>query len=396
MPVLDGALALKEEISEYRHQLHENAQTAYEEIYASILIKEKLTEWGIPFVDGVAVTGIVATIDGKKTDSGKSIGLRADMDALNMTEKTNLPYASKNDNKMHACGHDGHTATLLGVAKFLSENNDFNGKVNLIFQPAEEGQRGAHKMIEEGIFDRFPCDYVFGVHNWPWLPVGKMATRVGPLLASVDEFEVTIRGKGGHAASMVHQTIDPAVIAAQIVMAFQTIISRDVDPVDTAVLSVTNIRAGTGAFNIIGDTATLDGTVRAFNNDVRHLVEKRMEQISKGIAASFGAEAEFVYHYHADPTVNTEDGVEIAAAAATRVMGADNVDTTCQPTMGGEDFGAFLMERPGAFVFLGNGNGDENSHNCQGLHSPHYDFNDDVIPVGVSYFTEVVKEYMPL
>lgn len=230
------------------------------------------------------------------------------MDALDITEATGLPYASKNKGKMHACGHDGHTATLLGAAKYLNENKSFNGTVHLIFQPAEEGGRGAHRMIGDGLFKDFPCDYVFGIHNWPWEPVGRIGMRTGPILASVDEFKIRITGKGGHAA-MPHDTVDPVVIASQIVMALQTIVSRNVSPVDTAVVSVTNLNAGTGAFNIIPEAAAMTGTVRTFSNETRHFVKERIEKLCHNIAGSFGASVEMDYSFDTDPTVNTEDGI---------------------------------------------------------------------------------------
>ncbi len=395
MPILNRAADLQNEMAEWRHELHQNPQTCYEETFASALVIKKLTEWGISFKKDIAATGIVATIHGQKTGSGKSVGLRADMDALDIAEKSGQPWSSKNPRKMHACGHDGHTATLLGTAKYLAETRNFDGTVHLIFQPAEEGGRGAHKMIEEGLFRDFPCDYVFGVHNWPGLPMGKAATRSGPLLASVDEFSVTVTGTGGHAA-MPHLTVDPAVIAAQLVTALQSVVSRNVDPVATAVLSITNINAGTGAFNIIADTAVLTGTVRTFDNALRQTIKKRIEDICTHVCAAFGARCVIDYEFNIDATINSKDGVEIAARAMGDVLGAKNVDTECPPSMGGEDFGAYLAQRPGAFLLIGQGVTDKDSPHNRGLHNPYYDFNDDILPIGVSYFTRVVENTMPL
>jgi hippurate hydrolase len=358
-------------------------------------VKQKLTEWGIPFKDGIATTGIVATITGQKSDSGKAIALRADMDALDIPEKTGLPHASEFEGKMHACGHDGHTATLLGAARYLNETRNFNGTVHLIFQPAEEGGNGAHKMIEEGVLKEFPCDFVFGIHNWPWLETGKAAMRVGPLLASVDEFWITISGKGGHAA-MPHATVDPLVCASQLVTALQTIVSRNADPVDTAVLSVTNLNAGTGAFNIIADTAKLHGTVRTFSNAMRDMIERRMREMTEKFCAAFGATAELVYNRQCDPTVNSADGVEMAAKAMAEIVGEANIIRDAPPSMGGEDFGAFLAQKPGAFIFVGQGTGKKDSPHDQGLHSPHYDFNDEILPIGGSFFAKLAEQYMPL
>jgi len=394
MPVINSVAAMKDEIAAWRRELHQNPQTAYEEVFASDFVAKKLTEWNIPFKRGLAKTGLVATIKGNKSDSKKSIGLRADMDALNITEKTGLPHTSKFPGKMHACGHDGHTAMLLGVAKHLSETRNFNGTVHLVFQPAEEGGQGAHAMLKDGLFRDFHCDHIFGLHNWPYMPVGTIGTRVGPLLAAVDEFAITITGKGGHAA-MPEKSIDPIIVAAQIITALQTIVSRNTSAIDTAVVTVCNVNAGTGAFNVIGDTAKLNGTVRTFSPEIRKAVRKRLTEITNGIAATFGATAEVDYQEHIDPTINTADGVEFAATAAAAVVGEKNVLTDCEPCMGGEDFGAFLAERPGAFIYVGQGVADkpDSPHN-HGLHSPFYDFNDDIIPTGVSYFAKLVETYL--
>ncbi|PJB69774.1 MAG: amidohydrolase [Alphaproteobacteria bacterium CG_4_9_14_3_um_filter_47_13] len=396
MPVINSIADRKDEIAAWRQELHRNAQTKYEEVYAGDLIAKKLEEWGIPHTRGFAKTGIVATIEGQKTDSGKAIALRADMDALDIQERTGLPYASCNEGKMHACGHDGHMASLLGATKYLNETKNFNGKVHLIFQPAEEGGSGADKMIEEGLFKKFPCNYVFGFHNWPTLPVGTINMRVGGIMASVDEFEIIVKGKGGHAA-MPENTIDPIVIASQIVIALQTIVSRTVSPIDTAVVSVTNMNAGTGAFNVIPGSARLHGTVRTFSNDVRHKIKERMESIVGNISKAFDSTIEIDYIFQTEPTVNTADGIAIAAKAAALVVGEKNVDTNCLPTMGGEDFGAFLIEKPGAFVFIGQGvANDPHCHSSMGLHHPNYDFNDEILPIGSSYFAALAETYMPL
>jgi hippurate hydrolase len=317
------------------------------------------------------------------------------MDALDILEKSGVAHASKFPGKMHACGHDGHTATLLGAARYLNETKNFNGTVHLIFQPAEEGGNGAHKMIEEGLFKNFPADYVFGIHNWPSLELGKVATRTGPLLASVDEFWVTITGKGGHAA-MPHMTVDPVVCASHLVTALQSIISRNADPVDTGVISVTNLNAGTGAFNIIADTATLNGTVRTFSNPMRDLIETRMREMCEKICDAFGAKAEIRYERQCNPTINSADGVEMAAKALAEIVGEKNVETDCPPCMGGEDFGAYLDKKPGAFIFVGQGVSKKDSPHNQGLHSPYYDFNDEILPIGGSFFARIAEQYMPL
>lgn len=395
MPVINSLADLKTEAAEWRQELHKNPQTAYEETFASEFIKKKLDEWGIPYKDNIAVTGVVATIEGQKSDSGKTIGLRADIDALNITEKTGLPHASQNDGKMHACGHDGHTATLLAAAKHLQENRNFNGKVHLIFQPAEEGGKGAHTMIDEGLFDDFPCDYVFGYHNWPDMPFGSVGTRVGPLLAATDEFEITVTGKGGHAAQP-HMTIDPVLIASKMVVTLQSLVSRTVDPVDTAVLSITNLNSGTGAHNIIPDIATMKGTVRTYKQETREHMRKKMTDVCEAIAGIYGATVKIDYIDGLDPTVNTQDGVELALKAVSKVVPEHMIDGDCEPCMGGEDFGAFLLKSPGAFIFIGQATDDEDSPHNQGLHNPYYDFNDELIPIAASYFASVVEEYMPL
>jgi len=397
MATINSIQAMKDEVAGWRHELHQNPQTNYEEVFASNFVAQKLTEWGIPFKRGLAVTGIVATIEGQKSDSGKAIGLRADMDALDIVEQSGVPHASKNPGKMHACGHDGHTSTLLSAAKYLKENRNFNGKVHLIFQPAEEGGAGAYKMIEEGLFKQFPCDYVFGLHNWPYMPVGKIATRKGPIMASADEFEIVIKGKGGHAA-VPHKTIDPIVAGAQIVTALQSIVSRNVDPVDQGVVTVSNFNAGTGAHNIIGEKAVLVGTIRAFRQETRELLIKRVIEMTENIARAYMAEAsvQIMPNGYA-PTINDDVAVDMALAAAAAIVGEKNVDPETDPTMGAEDFGAYASATPSAFIFVGQGvEKDKKSPHNYGLHSPYYDFNDDILPIGASYFATLVEKYMPL
>lgn len=395
MPVLNRAADLKDEATVWRRSLHQNPQTKYEEEFASSLVAEKLTAWGIPFKRGLGKTGIVATIKGQKNDSGKTIGLRADMDALDILEKSGQPHASLIPGKMHACGHDGHTATLLAAAKYLNETKNFNGEVHLVFQPAEEGGNGANAMIADGLFKDFKIDYMFGVHNWPGQPIGKIGTRPGPLMASVDEFHVTIQGMGGHAA-MPHATIDPIAITSQIVTALQTVVARNVDPIDTVVVSVTNFHAGSGAFNIIPDEAKLIGTVRAFNNETREKVIARMKSIIEGIATAMGARVEMDFMFHNYATVNDPAATDMAARAAALVVGEQNVDTDTPPSMGGEDFSAYLREKPGAFIFIGQGVPEKDSPHNKGLHHPGYDFNDEIIPIGISYFATLVEQTLPL
>jgi len=395
MTKINSIADMKDEIAGYRRSMHENPQTAYEEEFASGLVAEKLAEWGVHYERGIAKTGIVAVIEGQKMDSGKAIGIRADMDALDIIEQSGQPWASKTKGKMHGCGHDGHTAMLLGAAKYLNETRNFDGKVYLIFQPAEEGERGADQMIEEGLFDKFPMDEVYALHNWPYLPVGKIGLRKGPIMANVDIFDIKITGNGGHAA-IPQNTCDPVVIAAQIVTALQSIVSRNVDPVDTAVLSVTNMNSGTGAFNVIPDTATLNGTVRSFKNETSQMIEKRMNEIVQNICAAFGAKAEVDFRRINDATVNHDAQTDLCAEIACELLGEDNVDLDIDPSMGGEDFGSMLLEKPGCYFALGQGTNDPKSPHNHGLHNPGYDFNDDIIPVGIEFWARLAEKALPL
>ncbi|MCC6598514.1 MAG: amidohydrolase [Alphaproteobacteria bacterium] len=391
--------ALKDEIAAYRHALHENPGTAYEEFFASDLVAEKLGAWGIPFERGLAKTGIVATIEGVQNTSGKAIGLRADMDALDILEAPNKPWPSKIPGKMHGCGHDGHTACLLGAAKYLSENPNFDGRVHLIFQPAEEGEKGAHMMIDEGLFRKYPCAQIFGLHNWPNLPLGTLATRTGPIMASSDTFHLTIKGRGGHAAKP-DATIDPIVIGAQIVTALQTLVSRTAKPTDPAVLSITYFSAGTGAHNVIPDDAKITGTLRTYDEDLRQSLHRKIGEIARGIAQSMGGDAEYDFHFVIDPTINDPQATDFCVDIARRMFGVHNVDADVTPSMGGEDFGRMLSDVPGCYVWMGQGeygdNADSASPHRQGLHTPRYDFNDDLIPLAVEYWTQIVENALPL
>ncbi len=382
---------LTESIAADRRAMHENPQTSYEEEFASNLVAERLTEWGIPFERGIAVTGIVATIEGEKTDSGKVIGLRADMDALDIIEASGQPWSSKIPGKMHGCGHDGHTAMLLGAAKYLNENRNFNGKVHLIFQPAEEGDAGALRMIQEGLFEKYPMDAVYGLHNWPYLPKGQIAVRAGAMMAASDFFEITIHGKGGHAA-IPHNAIDPVPVAAQIILALQTLVSRSVDPLDSAVITTANISGGTGALNVIGDKVELNGSVRSFKPETRDMLERRIGEVAKGIAEAMGASVNYEYRRGYDATINDPGQTALCTEVAREVAGEENTLTEIDPCMGGEDFCYMARQIPACYIWMGQGESDPDSPHSQSCHHPGYDFNDSIIPLGVEYWVKLVEK----
>lgn len=394
MTLSNSIAALHEEITAYRRELHQNPQTSYEETFASGLIQKKLTEWGIPFKTGYAVTGVVATIEGQSKDSGKSIALRADMDALNLTDMSGQPWASKTPGKMHGCGHDGHTAMLLGAAKYISETRNFNGTVHLIFQPAEEGGAGAIRMIEQGLFKDYKIDAVFGMHNWPGMKQGTIGLRPGPIMASSDTFEIVVTGKGGHAA-MPNRSIDPVIIAAHIITTLQTIVSREIDPVDQAVLSITNINAGTGADNVIPDTATLSGTFRTFQVATREHISRRIGEVAAALASTMGGKAVTTVFNGYDPTINSKAESAFCADICRALVGPENVNDDVEPCMGAEDFGAMLQQVPGCYIWMGQGVEDATSPHNKGLHNTGYDFNDGIIPMGIEYWARLVESALP-
>ena len=378
-----------EEMKAWRQELHSIPEIGLEEYETSKYIKSKLSEFNIEFKDGYANTGIVARVKGSQGESDKSIALRADFDALPMPEKNEFEHKSKNEGMMHACGHDGHTSMLLGAAKYLSENNDFDGNVYFIFQPGEEGFAGGQKMIQDGIFDDFKIDEVYALHNWPELPIGSIGVNSGPMMAAVDEFDIVVKGRGGHAA-IPQLAIDPVVIASQIVLAVQTIVSRSTDPVDKALISITKINGGT-AYNVIDDSVKLGGTIRTFKPETRSFFEKKLKEISSGIAKANGAEAEVDFHLtnKYPPTINSKKESVFAANVAKKVFGDSQVDTDIDPSMGGEDFSYLLEKKPGAYLYIGQGDDNHKAH----LHTTKYDFNDNLLPVGVNYWVELVKEF---
>ncbi|HXW21193.1 MAG TPA: M20 aminoacylase family protein [Roseiarcus sp.] len=383
MPIRSAIKDLVPDVQTWRREIHQNPELLYDVEETAKFVADRLRAFGCDeVITAIGRTGVVGVIRGAKGSSSRAIGIRADMDALPIEEETNLPYRSKIPGKMHACGHDGHTAMLLGAAQRLAQTRDFAGKAVVIFQPAEEGGAGAMAMIDDGLMDRFGIEEVYGMHNMPALPVGSFRLRKGPLMAAADEITITVEGQGGHAA-MPHQCIDPVVAGAQIVVALQTIASRNVDPLDSCVVSVTRFEAGT-ANNIIPQSAWLNGTVRTLKATTRDAVEKRIHDIVAGVAAASGATARVEYRRGYPTTVNHAEQTDFAAAVARKVAGEANVDSNAAPVMGAEDFSFMLEARPGAFIFLGNGDSAK-------LHHPAYDFNDAALPYGMGYWIELIE-----
>ncbi|MEO9613922.1 MAG: M20 aminoacylase family protein [Nitratireductor sp.] len=383
MPILNRAAELQEEVSGWRRQLHRRPELNFDLFETSTFVADKLREFGCDEVaTGIAKTGVVGLIRGRLGD-GPTIGLRSDMDALPINEASGVPHASETPGKMHACGHDGHTAMLLGAAKYLTETRNFHGTVAVIFQPAEEGGGGGRVMVKEGLMERFGIERVFGMHNAPGLPVGQFATRPGAIMASTAEFTITIKGKGGHAA-FPHQTVDPIVITSRIVGAMQSIASRSADPVDPLVVSVTKFHAG-DAYNVIPETAEIAGTVRTLRRETADLAEERIRALVTGIAVASGAEANIHYDRNYPVTFNHAEETDFAVDVARDVAGEAKVDPQMPAMMGGEDFSYMLEARPGSFVFVGNGD-------TANLHHPAYDFNDEAIPHGISYWVRLTEK----
>lgn len=394
MKLIDPIIQFSKEIQVLRRAIHARPELCFEEHDTAELVAGKLTEWGIPIVRGMGLTGVIGVIS--NGSSKRAIGLRADMDALSMQELNTFAHASKNNGKMHACGHDGHTAMLLGAAHYLSQHRNFDGTVYLIFQPAEEGGGGAKRMMDEGLFERFPMDAVFGMHNWPGIPVGQFGVTVGPMMASSNEFEVVVRGKGAHAAQP-QKGIDPIMAAVQIAQGWQTILTRNKNPLDAGVISITQIHAGS-ATNVIPDEATLVGTVRTFDLDVLDLIERRMQTIAEHTAQAFEATVDFRFKRNYPPLVNSAAETAFAAGVLKSIVGEEAVDTSVEPTMTAEDFAYMLQEKPGCYVFIGNGEGDHRSAGhglgpCN-LHNPSYDFNDALLPIGASYWVNLAETFL--
>ncbi|MGZ8409379.1 MAG: M20 aminoacylase family protein [Hyphomicrobium sp.] len=382
MPVIAQIAAFHDEMTSWRRHVHAHPETAFEEHATAAFVAERLSAFGLHVHRGLARTGVVGTLN---VGEGRAVGLRADMDALPIAEANPFDHRSRHPGRMHACGHDGHTAMLLGAARYLAETRRFSGTVHFIFQPAEEAEGGGRVMVEEGLFSLFPVAAVYGMHNWPGLPVGRFAVRPGPMMAAFDIFEIILKGTGTHGA-MPHLGADPIVAGAALVQALQTVVSRTVDPLDAAVVSVTRFHAGE-AWNVIPETAVLAGTARALRSEVRDTIEATVRRIAGSLAAAHGVAADIRYEQRYPATVNDPAEAVRAAKAAALVVAADYVDLDPLPSMGSEDFAFMLLHRPGCYIWIGNGSGDGNRN----LHSPHYDFNDAILPLGASYWARLVE-----
>jgi len=393
MQLIESILADAASITAIRRDIHAHPELCFQEERTADVIAKALTDWGIPIHRGLGKTGVVGIV--KNGSSSRAVGLRADIDALPMTEHNHFAHASTHPGKMHACGHDGHTAMLLAAARHLSRHRNFDGTVYLVFQPAEEGGGGAREMMRDGLFEKFPMEAIFGAHNWPGMKVGQFALKSGPVFASSNEFKITIRGKGAHAA-MPHNGIDPVPVACQMVQAFQTIVTRNKRPIETAVISVTMIHAGE-ATNVVPDSCEIQGTVRTFTADTLDLVERRMKVIAESTCAAFEAACEFSFKRNYPATVNHPAETEFARKLLGEVVGAENV-LEFEPTMGSEDFSYFLQAKPGCYFLIGNGDGThrEGGHGmgpCM-LHNPSYDFNDELIPLGATAWVRLAEKWL--
>jgi hippurate hydrolase len=389
MPVINRIAAFHADMTAWRHDLHAHPELSQHEVRTAGVVRDQLAAFGVDeIITGMGGHGVVGVI--RAGTSGRAIGLRADMDALPLTEETGLPYASRNPGVMHACGHDGHTAMLLGAARYLAETRNFDGTVYLIFQPAEEFERGADRMVKDGLFQRGPMEMVFGLHNWPQTPSGTFLWRTGPVMAAVAFFDIVVTGRGSHGA-FPHDGIDPVVVSAQIIGALQTIVSRSIEPIEGGVVSVGSINGG-DAYNILPERVVMKGTARWFKPAVGERIESGVRRLAEGIAASFGATAEVRFGHHAPATVNDPDAALIARDAASLVAGTARVEEMAAPTMGGEDFAYMLNVQQGAYLMLGAGRGPDDPL----LHHPKYDFNDDILPLGASWWATLVEQRLAM
>jgi hippurate hydrolase len=395
MKLLEPIVAWQADLAAIRRDIHAHPELCFEEFRTADVVAGKLQEWGIEVHRGLGGTGVVGIIRGKR-EGRRSVGLRADMDALPMQEVNTFPHASRNPGKMHACGHDGHTTMLLGAARYLAGQRDFAGTVYVIFQPAEEQGGGAKRMIDDGLFHKFPMDAVFGMHNWPGMARGTFGLARGPIMASSNDFRITITGKGSH-AGMPHLGIDPVMTAVQLAQSLQTIITRNRNPLDAAVLSITQIHAGS-ADNVVPTQAVMRGTVRTFTLEALDLIEQRMRDISVHTCAALACEVDFDFQRHYPPTINHPDEAGFCASVLSDLVGADKVNENVQPSMGAEDFAFMLQEKPGCYVWIGNGSGD---HRAAGhgmgpcmLHNGSYDFNDDLLALGATYWVQLALRWL--
>ena len=388
MPIKNRIMEMHAEITEWRRDFHENPELLYDTVRTSKIVSEKLNSFGCDVVKtGIGRIGVVAVIKGRSDSKGKVIGLRADMDALPIKEITGLDYSSKNDGKMHACGHDGHTAMLLGAAKYLTETRNFDGTVVVIFQPAEEGGAGAKEMCDDGLMSDFDISEVYGMHNAPGLPVGQFNIRPGAFFAAADQFTLDIEGKGGHAARP-QETIDPTIVGAQILIALQSVVSRNTDPLESLVVSVTSFRTESDSYNVIPQTVQLRGTVRTLSKEVRDMAQEKITQLIKNTALTYGAKVNLNYARGYPVMINSELETNYMVDVAKKVTGDNNVDNNASQVMGAEDFSYMLEERPGAYIRVGNGS-------TASLHHPNYDFNDQAIPFGTSFWVELAETRLP-
>ena len=387
MNIIPQLAADKDIMSTWRRDIHAHPEIAFEEHRTAQLVAEKLREFGLEIETGIAGTGVVGALT--KGRGNRAIGLRADLDALPIQEANKFAHKSTHSGKMHACGHDGHTTMLLGAAKYLAEHGEFEGTVYFIFQPAEENEGGGRVMVEEGLFDRYPMEAVYGMHNIPGMPVGTFAVKPGPMMAAFDIFELVVTGKGGHAA-MPHLTIDPIVVGTKIVEAYQSIVSRSIDPQDPVVLSVTQFHAG-DAYNVIPNKVSISGCTRCFSPRVQEKLEAQMKQVATEICRAYGATCEFKYERRYPPTVNSEIEAYLAGSVATELVGADSVNLNPKPAMGSEDFAYMLQEKPGAYIWIGNGDGEGS---CM-VHNPSYEFNDEILPIGATWWVKLAETSLP-
>ncbi len=388
MPIINRIAGFHDEMTAWRRDFHMHPEIAYEEVRTSKIVAEKLASWGIEVVTGLGKTGVVGVLKGNG-GSTRAMGLRADMDALPMQEENDFAHKSTVPGKMHGCGHDGHTTMLLGAARYLAETRNFDGTVYFIFQPAEEGGAGGEAMIKDGLLERFPMETVWGMHNWPELPAGEFGLIKGPIMAAADGFEITLSGRGCHAA-MPHHGVDPMLMAAAMIQGAQSLVSRNMDPIDSAVVSITKINGGT-AFNVVPEAVTMGGTARTFTPKTQDMVEAGLTRIAQGIAAQFGGAAEVTYRRRYPATVNTAAETDFAAEVAAEIGGTGAVHRDLQPCMGSEDFSFMLNERPGNYIWLGQAGGPSA---CM-VHNPKYDFNDAILPTGASYYARLVEKGLP-